>query len=207
MLGIIAVVCAGGPNLINIQAEEYRHHEAHEHGVAHMNVALDGNDIFIEFISPAANIVGFEHHPRTAKQKSAVSEAVQTLKAADNLFALSSGADVKLVKSVVHTDIEDDHKHDSGEPHSSGHGDKARKVHHEENAAHQGEHHDEDEHEQHSEFKAEYHFECSKPNNLKQIDVLLFSVFPGIEQIEVQLLTGARQTAMELTAGNSQIKI
>lgn len=39
------------------------------------------------------------------------------------------------------------------------------------------------------------------------IDVLLFRVFPGIEHIEVQLLTGTRQTAMELTASKSQINI
>lgn len=108
---------------------------------------------------------------------------------------------------MVHTDIEDDHKHESGEAHSPGHGETTREDKHEEDSSHQGEHHDEDEHEQHSEFKAEYHFVCSKPNNLKQIDVLLFRVFPGIEHIEVQLLTDKKQTAMELTAKKFQIKI
>ena len=46
---------------------------------------------------------------------------------------------------------------------------------------------------------------CS--NNLKQIDVLLFRVFSGLEHIEVQLLTDKKQTAMELTAGKFQIKL
>ena len=186
---------------------EQSQHGAHEHGVAHLNVAIEGNKLYIEFISPSANIVGFEHHPRTAEQKSAVRKAVQTLKSADKLFALSSGAGAKLVKSIVHTDIEDDHKHESGEAHSPGPGEATRKDNHEEDSSQPGEHHDEDEHEHHSEFKAEYHFVCSKPNNLKQIDVLLFRTFPGIERIEVQLLTGTRQTAMELTAGNSRIKL
>ena len=57
LLGIILIVWAVGPNLSNIQAAEYRHHEAHEHGVAHMNVAFEGNELYIELISPAANIV------------------------------------------------------------------------------------------------------------------------------------------------------
>lgn len=205
-LCIITYFVAAVPMVAAALSENHQH-GAHEHGVAHLNVAIEGNNLYIEFISPAANIVGFEHHPRTADQKSAVREAVQAFKAADKLFALTSGAGAKLVKSVVHTDIEDDHKHKSGEAHSSGPNETSRKDKREEDSSHQGGHHDEDEREQHSEFKAEYHFVCSKPNNLTQIDVLLFHVFPGVEHIEVQLLTGARQTAMELTAGNSQINI
>ena len=57
LLSIIAIVWAVGPRLFCIQAAEYRHHEAHEHGVAHMNVAVERNELYIEFISPAANIV------------------------------------------------------------------------------------------------------------------------------------------------------
>ena len=33
---------------------------AHEHGVAQLNVALDGNTLEIELESPAMNLVGFE---------------------------------------------------------------------------------------------------------------------------------------------------
>ena len=71
--GLLAIVIIfSGP----VQAEEKRHHEAHEHGVANLNVAVEGNNIYIEFSSPAANIVGFEHHPRTHEQKDAVRDAV-----------------------------------------------------------------------------------------------------------------------------------
>ena len=59
----------GGFNLALSQAEEKHHHKAHVHGVAHLNVALEDNELYIEFISPAANIVGFEHQPKTEKTK------------------------------------------------------------------------------------------------------------------------------------------
>jgi len=54
-------------------------------------------------------------------------------------------------------------------------------------------------------LKAEYHFVCKKPEKLLSIDVMLFSVFPGIEQIKVQLLTDTKQTALELTAKKKKI--
>jgi hypothetical protein len=62
---------------------------AHEHGVARLNLAVAGNSLTIELFSPAANIVGFEHHPRTQAQKDQVKEARKTLEAAQTLFPLS----------------------------------------------------------------------------------------------------------------------
>jgi hypothetical protein len=197
-----------------VQAEEKRHHDAHEHGVAHLNVAVEGNNIYIEFTSPAANIVGFEHHPRTNEQKDAVKDAVNQLQKGDSIFLLSAKSDSQLVKSSVHTDIDKDADHHSESEHA--HKEKEHhgaKEHHGENEHHgEKEHHDKehgeaDEHERHSEFKAEYHFVCKTPDKLSQIDVKLFSIFPGIEHIEVQLLSKTKQTAMELTAKKNKIAL
>lgn len=205
LLSIIVIVWAVGPNLSNIQAAEYRDHEAHEHGVAHMNVAFEGNELYIELISPAANIVGFEHQPRTQDQKAAVKAAIKKLEAGEKLFAFPSGVGGSLVKSKVHTDINIDSGHESDETKSHEHdemnkdaGNEAEKHGHED-------HQHADEHERHSEFKAEYHFMCKKPEKLVYVDVILFSVFSGIEHIEVQLLTGTKQTALELTAKKKKI--
>ena len=205
LLSIIVVVCLGGPNLINIQAEEYRHHEAHEHGVAHMNVAVEGNDIYIELISPAANIVGFEHQPRTQEQKAAVKAAIKKLEAGEKLFAFSSVVGGRLVESKVHTDINNDSDHESDETKSHEHDEMSRDTGNEAEKQGHDQHQHGDEHERHSEFKAEYHFVCKKPEKLAYVDVMLFSVFSGIEHIEVQLLTGTKQTALELTATKKKI--
>lgn len=204
MLAALLTIAIAGlePSISKIQAEEYRHHEAHEHGVANLNVAIEGTSVYIEFSSPAANIVGFEHHPRTQKQKDAVKDALTKMQAGDTLFILSAGSKSRLAKSRVDTDIEshEDHGSESGHAH-------AEEEHHGKEANHDKEHSDADDHERHSEFKAEYHFVCQKPKKLSQIDVQLFRVFPGIEHIEVQLINETRQTAMELTAQQNNIAL
>ena len=199
ILGLLAIVVIySGP----IQGEEKRHHEAHEHGVAHLNVAIEGNNIYIEFTSPAANIVGFEHHPRTHEQKAAVKDAVNKLQKGDSLFLLSAKSESQLVKSSVDTDIDKDADHHAESEHAH-----EEKEHHGHEEHHDKEHGETDEHGRHSDFKAEYHFDCKKPDKLSQIDVMLFRAFPGIEHIEVQLLNGAKQTAMELTAKKYKISL
>jgi hypothetical protein len=172
--------------VLKAQTEHSRNQEAHEHGVAHLNVAVEGTELYLEFISPAANIVGFEHPPRTDEQKTAVKEAVETLEDGEVLFVLPAGVQCGLAEPIVDTDID-------GDPISESEG------------AHQHEHHEADEHQRHSEFKAEYHFVCEHPDKLEHIDVMLFRDFPGIERIEVQLLTGTKQTALELTAKKYRI--
>ncbi len=227
--GLFATVAIfSGP----VQAGEQRHHEAHEHGVANLNVAVEGNNIYIEFSSPAANIVGFEHHPRTPEQKNAVKEAINKLRAGDALFILSAESKSLLVKSDVDTDIikDADHHSESGHAHEgkdADHHSESERAHEEKDADHHSEserahadkgHHDEaehrhkehgdaDEHERHSEFKAQYHFTCKNPDRLSKIDVMLFRTFAGIEHIEVQLLNGTKQTAMELTTKKNGISL
>jgi len=181
-----------------VQAEEYRQHEAHEHGVAHLNVAVEGNDLTIEFFSPAANIVGFEHHPRTQAQKDQVKEARRKLEAAQTLFQLPAQAQGRVVKSMVDTDIDSDsadglHHHEEAGVH-----DEDEKDGHDPHGHEHG-------HGRHSDFKAEYHFICNKPEKLAYLDVMLPRMFPGIERIEAQILTDTGQTAKELTAKNYRI--
>lgn len=205
LLSIIAVVIALGLNLSKVQAGEYRHHQAHEHGVAHMNVAVEGNHLYIEFVSPAANIVGFEHHPRTQEQKAAVQKAIETLKADKKLFVLPPDAESRLAKSTVVTDIVDDSGNESEAEHTHEHGEAHEKARKDKNHSKEEHDADEHEHERHSEFTADYRFVLKKPEKLKYIDVMLFRIFPGIEHIEVQLLTGTKQTALELTAKKNKI--
>ncbi|MGD9247827.1 MAG: DUF2796 domain-containing protein, partial [Desulfobacteraceae bacterium] len=184
------------------QAEEVRHHQAHVHGIAHMNVAIEGDTVHIEFSSPAANIVGFEHHPETAEQKKAIEASIEKLKAGDKLFKLSPKAQGKLTKSVVDTDIINASHPESHAEHSDEH-DK----HHKSDKKHGKEEHHTNEHESHSDYKAEYRFVCKRPEKLAQIEVLLFDIFPGIEHIEVQILTEKTQTALELTAKKNKIAL
>ncbi|MEO0947386.1 MAG: DUF2796 domain-containing protein [Cyanobacteria bacterium J06641_5] len=159
--------------------------EPHLHGAATLNVAVEENSLYLEMTSPAIDIVGFEHQPKTDAQKSAVTQAIAVLEAGTDLFALPDAASCRLLEATVATELLDDHdehgEHDHGE--------------HEEEEAHVGE----EEGEVHSEFMATYRFECAQPQQLRQIGIELFSTFPSLEEIEARVLTDSGQTAVELT--------
>ena len=185
------------------RAGEQRHHDAHVHGVAHLNAAVEGTSIHLEFTSPAANIVGFEHQPRTPEQNEGVRKAIEKLEDGSKLFIPSPEAQCQLSKSSVKTDIEHDADHDADADHEH-----EKDAHHGKGKDNDQEHHKENEngHARHSEFHSEYRFVCKNPGKLKQMDVMLFQTFPDIEHIEVQLLTETKQSAQELTAQSHRIK-
>ena len=203
MLGFVFILAATSSST---WAGEQRHHDAHVHGIAHLNAAVEGTSIHLEFTSPSANIVGFEYQPRTPEQKDSVRNAIEKLEDGSTLFMPSPEAQCRLSKSSVKTDIEHHDGHDADAEHKHEH---EKDTHHEKEHEHEkDEHHKEheNEHARHSEFHSEYQFVCKNPGKLSQMDVMLIQSFPGIEHIEVQLLTEKKQTAQELTAKNHRIK-
>ena len=69
---------------------------AHVHGVAKIDLAVDGNKLTLSMEMPLDNIVGFEHLPKTDKQKAALAEAMKSLKDATDLFVPTAAADCKV---------------------------------------------------------------------------------------------------------------
>jgi hypothetical protein len=182
MKTVTLCVLAFFPAAIALAGEaEHREHGTHEHGVAQLNVALDGNELWIELSSPAMNIVGFEYTPGNAEQRAAVHEAAETLNDGARVFGTSPAAGCQLAEAKVTTDIE-----------------QAEGVHPEAAAEHGEE--DEPSGAIHSEFQASYRFECAAPEALERLEVHLFDLFPGTEEVEAQVIGGAGQTAAELTA-------
>jgi hypothetical protein len=78
-------------------------------------------------------------------------------------------------------------------------------LHHESDHGHEHDGQGKDSHEQHSDISIEYRFHCKTPGKLKSIDVMLFKYFTKLQKIKVQVLTQARQTAVELTPENTKI--
>ena len=69
---------------------------AHVHGVAKMDLAVDGNKLTLSMEMPLDNLVGFEHLPKTDKHKAALAEAMKSLKNAADLFVPTAAADCKV---------------------------------------------------------------------------------------------------------------
>ena len=92
------------PTLTAAQAE-HRSHGAHAHGLARLDLAMDGGAVLIGLESPAANIVGFEHAPASAGEHAALEAAMATLKDGGRLFRLPADAGCRLVEAVVETPL------------------------------------------------------------------------------------------------------
>jgi hypothetical protein len=175
---------------------EHRQHGAHVHGIAALNLALEGQEVHIELDSPAANIVGFEHAPSSEADHAALDKAVALLKDGDRLFRFNEGAGCRMESAKVTSELleeeHEDHEHEKREGHT---GEKHEDA------------HDEHEHagETHSDIEAAYHFECAAPGKLTQLTVEIFEAFPVTERLNVQYVIESKQGAAELTASSHVI--
>jgi hypothetical protein len=173
--------------------------DAHTHGLASLDVAVEGSDIQLYFVSPADGIYGFEHDPINSSQREIVDNALEVMQTPDWLLgelvnqcevtesALNAG--VSLTESHA-LDKHEEHDHAAHDDHAS----------HQEHAPH-------DELEalgQHSEVEAHYSLSCEQtlPSS---IAITAFAVFPAIEEIQVQWISESAQGGAELTANNATL--
>lgn len=63
------------------EKKEHRHHEAHVHGGAVLNIAFDQLNGQIEFRAASVGVVGFEHAAKSDKDRKTVSEAINRMEA------------------------------------------------------------------------------------------------------------------------------
>lgn len=181
------------PFVVHAHEEGHEHeHEhgslgAHEHGVARLDAALDGQSLELELQSPAMNLVGFEHAASSDADKAKVTAVRKTLEQPLALFSLPASADCKVTDQELESPLFGDkpaHAHGTAE-------------------AKQG---DEHQHE-HSEIHAHYHFTCASPQALDHLDLArLFSTFPATQKIQVQLIGPSGQQGTDLTPTQSSLK-
>jgi hypothetical protein len=168
--------------------------EAHIHGEAKLNIVFEGPELLIELKSPSYNLVGFEHAPKTKNQLELVENTISLLKNFKNVADTSTEANCKIADASVSTSMRGIHEDE-----------------HHEDEHHEDEHH-EDEHQHsakeiHSEFSATYSLRCDKPENLKSIQLELFSTFELMEEIAVQMIIQGKQGFAELNPDNPNLKL
>ncbi|MEJ6598433.1 MAG: DUF2796 domain-containing protein [Oceanospirillaceae bacterium] len=165
--------------------------DAHEHGSASLDIAIDTNTIEMKFESPAVNIVGFEYATEDQQQLLLIKQAKKNLSDFDTIFQLVGDVSCQTVESSANwvTEHEEGHEadHDDHEADHDDHGEVAKA--------------------EHAEFIAEYRLECNQLNNLAAIDVNMFKFFPGIADLDVQVIYSEGQIKQELDVNNTRIKL
>lgn len=97
--------------------EHIRQHAAHEHGLAQLNIVLAELHLVLELDSPAYNLLGFEHQPKTTEQEQLVTTTLAKLQ--QNIDLLQIDAEANCILQYVQTDNPfDDHGHDKHDTHT-----------------------------------------------------------------------------------------
>jgi hypothetical protein len=168
--------------------------DAHVHGAATLQIAVDGNRLTLDFMSPLDNLAGFEHAPQTEKQKVAARDMVKRLRAPELLFAPTAEAQcqpgaVNLESAVLGpallTGAAASVKPDSETRSGKGAVQAARGG--------------------HASISGEFVFTCSRPQALSGLELKAFDVFPRLKRVDVQVAGAKKQNAARLTPTSRRI--
>lgn len=193
---LLALPFALLPLAIAHAAEKHDHdHEhgslgAHEHGVARLNAALDGQTLELELESPAMNLVGFEHAASTDAEKAKVAAVRAQLEKPLALFNLPPAAGCVVAQQELESPLFGDKPEDHDEDHDEAKDANGHEHHHE-----------------HSEIHAHYQFTCATPGALKSLDLAgVFKTFPATQKIQVQIISPSGQQGVEATSKAASLK-
>jgi hypothetical protein len=161
----------------------------HEHGVAALNLAVDGNILEIDLESPAMNIVGFEHAASSADDKAAAIAARTQLEKPLALFGLPQDAGCSLAEQSVTSPL-----FGNGQPHAE--------------ADRDDDDDDDGHHHEHSDVDAAYRLDCKNPDALTQIDFApFFRQFSATHTINVQAIGPNGQQGAQLSPAQAVLRL
>ena len=166
-------------------AQTERDLDSHVHGLASLNVAIADAAVFIELNTPWNNLVGFEHAPQTDEQHALVEETLRQLNDPALLFLFDAG-DCVIDEVTLENGMSDDAQVEKHDEHGDEHGDESST---------------------HTTVLATYSYECKKIERLKSIDVTLFSLWSGFEDLDVQLIGNKGQALVELNPNDTVINV
>jgi hypothetical protein len=159
----------------------------HQHGHARLQMAVENNSIDLILTSPAHNLLGFEHQPRTQEQKQTLENARQWLTTQALIAPDAGNCTVKSASMSFNakaTEQEQDHGH--------GHG-------HEES-------HNEANNE-HSNIEVSQRLDCAGTDLRGRFATPLTGQFPEIQNLSVEWVTNSAQGSAKLSAPNNHFRL
>ena len=146
-------------------------HHAHVHGVAKLEVAVEGAEIHLHLESPLEGVLGFEHAPGNDKERAIVAQMRKTMANGGALFAPTTAAQCKFIESTLEAPSLE--AKPAGKPEA---------------------------HEEHGDLDADFRFTCAQPAKLTGVEVRLFEAFPKLRRIDAQVVSGKGQKALRLSS-------
>ncbi|QPM92486.1 zinc uptake protein ZrgA [Pseudooceanicola algae] len=175
-----------------LMAQETREMDAHVHGVSTLDLAIEGDVVEMNLVSPGMDIVGFEYAASSDVDKDAVEAAIRTMLVPENIVELPDAAECRLTEVLAHLHggAHDDHEDHAGD-HEHGH----------------DEDHDHENGAGHSEFHVRYIFDCEHAEDLTTISFPFFTQFENAEEIEAQFVTDAGAGSAEIDRDTAELTL
>jgi hypothetical protein len=170
---LAALVITGAATPLHAQAK------AHTHGLAELDMVIEGRTGTLEFRAPADDIIGFEREPRTPAeryQRDLALLRLQTRMREMVRFDASLGCTLKA--TAVHAGG-GDHGHDHGDTREAG---------------------------GHAEIRGEFALSCERAPAGKDIRFAFSAVFPSIRSVQVQVLSNDRQDGRRIERDRGTVR-
>jgi hypothetical protein len=161
-----------------VLADEFEQHPPHEHGKVTINAALDGNQLVIELDSPAVNVVGFEHTPRTDNERAAVSAAAKLLGNGRGLFTMPTEARCQFEKTALKAPQWETTDDVPGQPETPG---------------------------QHADYEARFTYQCWSPDHLTWLEPALLDKLRNVTEARLNIATPKGQRSEVATSGRVRV--
>jgi hypothetical protein len=169
-------------------AAEKRRHDAHVHGVAEINIAVEGTKATVEFRAPAENVMGFEHEAKSETDRKKRDVALEQLRAKKDqmvLFDAKLGCKSSDVKTAIVKQKGDHAKAQSGKD--------APK--------------DQKKSGEHREVHGTFSVECDKALAGSRVRFGVSKIFRDIQEIKVQVLGDSGQAGATIKRDKGDIKL
>ena len=164
-------------------AAEVRHAEGHVHGIAEINIVVEGKRIVVEFNTPTEGIMGFEHEARTDGERKKRDAALKTIESRFNeMVVLDSRLSCKSQPGNVSIA-----RSDEGE---------------EKSKASRGEHTGE-----HREVRATFHYECGRAPDGSRVRFGVSKLFPDVHEIKVQVIGNTKQLGATIKQDQGEVTL
>lgn len=161
---------------------------AHDHGVARVEAVLDASVLTVRLDSPLDNLAGFEHVPKSERDKQAIRTMATHLRTVESMLRPGKeGQCVAQSSDLVSAQLDPVLLGNAAVP------DGARKA----NGKHKQEH---------SDIVVTWTFKCATPEALREISFGLFEHFPRLQRINAAVVAGHKQSAGRLSKKSTALK-
>jgi Protein of unknown function (DUF2796) len=169
-------------------AAEKRRHDAHVHGVAEINIAVEGAKATVEFRAPAESVMGFEHEAKSESDKKKRDAALEQLRAKGSqmvVFDPKLGCKSSDMKTAIVEAKGDSAKAQAGK---DAHEDQKKSG-------------------EHREVHGTFSVACDKPLAGSRVKFGVSKVFRDIQEIKVQVVGDSGQSGATIKRDKGDIKL